>query len=272
MNAVVSSSTYQANIPAYNAFRSLDQNAKLSLLESITVLDSAPQFDDVDTEMHRALYFAAKPKFFEPFSVRVKGWWLNRVISHLTKNGQPPILSEEVDSEIRLLSRQFEEDSLPVDEDIMRAAVDASGYEDRTFVHQLRLIGVNDNRILMAMKNYFRAFEQRSRWVRDELLLVGELGDYEDRLIEEWRIIFEQKRDELGDTATEEAKQKAAKAVYQWVESETHRLIRPGCTEPAIARGTYQMLADKPEDKPRVVWHVDFPERLKELIQTRGEL
>lgn len=161
------------------------------------------------------------------------------------------------------MREQFKQDNLPVDDDIMNAAVDASGYQDRTFVHQLRLIEIGNQRIFYAIRNYFRAFEQRSRWVREDLLFVGELDRYEDRLVEEWELLFEAMRDELGDDAAEEAKKKAARTLYKWVETGSHRSIRAGVTEPCIARGTYQILADK----LRVGWHPEFLKRLKKLLE-----
>ncbi len=70
---------------------------------------------------------------------------------------------------------QFKEDNLPIDDEIMGDSVDASGYQNHLFVHQLKLINIGRGRIVHAIKNYFRAFEQRSRWVREDLLCVGEL-------------------------------------------------------------------------------------------------
>jgi hypothetical protein len=135
---------------------------------------------------------------------------------------------------------------------------------DRPFVEQLNIIGVNPNRVLHAIRNYYRAREHRSRWMREDLLYVGELDRYEERLIEEWDLLFQQMRDDLGDTAAEDEMTRAAQALYKWVETGAHAPIRRGVTEPAIARGTYQMLADDLQ----VGWHLEFRERLQALLST----
>jgi len=171
---------------------------------------------------------------------------------------------QAVEAEASHIRAQFKDDSLPVDDDIMRATVDASGYLDRPFVEQLNLVGVNQNRVFHAIRNYYRAFEHRSRWLREDLLYVGDLDRYEDRLIEEWDLLFQQMRDELGDDAAEDAKTSAAQDLYKWVETGTHHLIKPAVTEPAISRGTYQMLADD----LRVGWHMEFRERLQALLSS----
>jgi len=98
------------------------------------------------------------------------------------------------------------------------------------------------------------------------LLLVGDLDRYEDRLVEEWDILFQQMRDELGDLASEEAKKQAAQTLYKWVETGMHHPIRQGVTEPVVARGTYQMLADC----QKAGWHPEFVERLRQLMELQG--
>lgn len=58
--------------------------------------------------------------------------------------------------------------------------------DHRLFVVQLQEIGVSSNRIRNAILDYYRAFEQRSSWARENLLVTGEMEDYEDRLVDEW--------------------------------------------------------------------------------------
>lgn len=265
LNSTADSSTSQANAKAYQAYRALNQDQRKRLLQNVIVVDAAPTISDLDTELKEVAYGFAAKKFLESFLQRIEGWWYRRAIQHLVNDEAKPILSEELDSETTYLREQFKEESLPIDDDIMSASVDASGYQDRLFVHQLRLIEIGNTRIFHAIRNFFRAFEQRSRWVREDLLLVGELERYEDRLIEEWDIFFQQMRDELGEEATEKAKKTAAQTLYKWVETATHPQIRSGVTEPSISRGTYQLLSDS----QRVGWHLEFEERLRHLLENR---
>jgi hypothetical protein len=265
LNSTANSSTSQANAKAYQAYRALNQDQRKRLLQNVLVVDAAPTISDLDTELKEVAYGFAAKKFLELFLQRLEGWWYRRAIQHLVNNEAKPILSEELDSETASLREQFKEESLPIDDDIMSATVDASGYQDRLFVHQLRLIEIGNGRIFHAIRNFFRAFEHRSRWMREDLLLVGELARYEDRLIEEWDILFQQMRDELGEEATEEAKKTAAQTLYKWVEKATHPQIRSGVTEPSISRGTYQLLSDS----QRVGWHMEFEERLRQLLENQ---
>ena len=263
LNSTAESSTSQANALAYGAYRLLNDEQKRQLIESVFVVDGAPNIHDLDAELKEVVYFAVEQRFLDSFLQRLEGWWYRLAVKHLIDSDAKPIMSEELNSEMISLREQFKQESLPIDEDIMRASVDASGYQDRLFVQQLRLIEIGNPRIFHAIRNYFRAFEQRSRWVREDLLLVGELDHYEEQLVEEWDILFQQMRDELGDIATEAAKKASAQTLYKWVETGILPQIRSNVTEPSIARGSYQILSDA----KHVGWHLEFRERLQQLFE-----
>jgi hypothetical protein len=265
LNSTVDSSTNRANAQAYQAYRSLNLDQRKRLLQNVFVFDAAPHIQDLDSELREVLFYAVKQQFLNSYLQRLEGWWYRRTIQHLVDEKAKPISSEELESETVSLREQFKQESLPIDDDILSASVNASGYQDCIFVHQLRLIEIGNPRIIHAIGNFFRAYEQKSRWVREDLLLVGELERYERRLIEEWDILFQQMRDKLGENASEQAKKSEAQTLYKWVETETHPQIRAGVSEPFISRGTYQILSDA----LRVGWHTEFKEQLRQLFELR---
>lgn len=67
-------------------------------------------------------------------------------------------MSEEFEAQMDDLREQFKRDSLPIDPDILVAEVDGSQYTDALFVKQLELIGIGAQRVLAAIREYFRAF------------------------------------------------------------------------------------------------------------------
>lgn len=260
--ATATTSTNKANKAAYIAFIQLTDAERLSILKSIIVLDGSPCIGQLDEQLQQTLFWAVKRNFLDSSLQRLEGWWYKRVLMHLADSAAAPILGEELESEVNRIREQFKEENLPIDDDIMQATIDESGYMDRNFVKQLNLINVNKKRVFHAIRNYYRAFEQRSRWMREDLLLVGELDRYEEKLVEEWDLLFQQMCDDLGVDAAEEEMAQAAKNLYAWVETGAHHPIRSGVTEPAIARGTYQMLADD----LRVGWHLKFREHIEALL------
>ncbi len=274
--AVVNTSRSQENEHAYESFQSLSSGQQLDLLSNTFVLDATATISDLDEKLKREVYGFTDKKFYESFLKQLEGWWFRRTIPHLIDEAAKPILSEEIEAELAYLREQFKEDNLPIYDEIMSASrdeimgasIDASGNQDRFFVHQLRLIEIGNGRIFHAIRNLFRAFEHRSRWIREDLLHVGKFEQYEDRLFEEWDIHFNQMLDELGADATEEAKKAAAQALYKWVETDKHLPIRWEVTEPSISRGTYQLLSDS----QRVGWHAEFREKLHHILEVRETL
>ena len=265
LRSAAHSSTSRTNQAAYTAFLALDADQQRSLVEHAHVLGSTPNILDLDAELRRELRWAVEREHFEPFLSRLEGWWLRRAIQQLCDRDASPILSEEFESQVADLRDQFRRDALPIDEDILAAEVDASQYQDAVFVEQLRLIGIGAQRLVAAIREYFRAFTQRSRWLREDLLLVGELDRYERRLVEEWELVFDRVGDELGEYVVEDLKRRAGREVYNWVEERVIP-IRLNVTEPFVTRGTYQLLSDR----LRVGWHPEFLERLRHLLEEGG--
>ncbi|HMX29338.1 MAG TPA: hypothetical protein PKC13_27380, partial [Blastocatellia bacterium] len=137
------------------------------------------------------------------------------------------------------------------------------GAKERLFIEQLRLVAVAAPRIRKAINDYYRAFQQRSKWVREDLLLVGELETYERRLVDEWERLFERMKENLGDHAEETTLQHEGRALFNAVE-DLELNIRPRCNEPYIMRGSFHLLANQ----LRVGWHADFVQRLNQLLTT----
>jgi hypothetical protein len=261
MVATAQSSINRENEKAYTVFL---KNPAISraVLESTIVLDSSDDILEAGESIKKVIKLIVYKQFSDSFVRMLEGWWFNRSIKQLAKvNG--PILSEEIEDQIDELREQFKEDNLPIDDSILSAEVDHLPYLNEVFVQQLRLINIRNPRILIAIREYFRALEQRSRWIREDLLLVGELDKYERRLTEEWQIWFEGMREELGDDAAEEEKIKSAQALYRWVETQAGFPIRPRCNEPFVTRGTFHILANG----QKLGWHPDFADRLRLILE-----
>lgn len=153
--------------------------------------------------------------------------------------------------------------NLPIDEELIQVDIDEAAYLNDVFVAQLKLLGLAGKRVLNAMRQYYSASEQRSRWLREGILRFGELQTYDRRLQQEWDILFTAMLDDLGQEATEEEMVKAARILYKWAAQDAAFLIRPSCDEPFICRGSLQMLADS----RKIGWHPQFLERLKNIVR-----
>lgn len=254
-------STNLTNQKAYEAFKNISLKEKEMLFNRVFIVDSSPLISDIGSEMMKTIRYATKRKYLEPLFNRLEGWWFTRVLEHLTKTNDS-IPSKEIDAEIDVLREQFKDDNLPIDRDILNFTINKSAYADRNFVKQLEIIESSNERIFLAVKHYYRAFEHRTRWATDDLFIPDELDQYEDILVDEWKTGFDRMKEKLGKTAAEEMKKECARTLYHWIETHVNEPIRPGVTHPSICKGSYHMLSDK----GLVGWHPDFETKLKKLF------
>lgn len=262
LTSTSTTSTNETNARAYALFRGLSDSEKTQLLESVVVIPQVPSIDETDAALRQEARMAVRREFLTPFVSRLEGWWFRRVVRQMTAAHASPILSNELEAEVDDLREQFKRDALPIDQGILDAEIDGEAYEGAVFVRQVKMAAIGNQRILAAIRDYYRAFEQRSQWVREDLLLVGELDRYEQNLREEWELEFHRAADELGDDAAEDAKCKAAQRVYAWVEK-SHFPIRENVQHPSLSRGSLHLLANRMQ----IGWHPEFMARLKHLLE-----
>jgi hypothetical protein len=253
---------------AFTAFLDLTSDKRRVLVDSIRILDNSFNIDDAADKIKDRLKFAVNRKHLDGLYERLEGWWFGKVVTHLRSGLQNPIAGFEVHDRIRFIADQFRPDALPIDFlDAEPKQVDPVN-DSRLFVHQLKAIMVQNKRIEKAIIDYYRAFEQRSRWAREELLIGDELEQYEKKLIDEWERFSLAISDEYaGNEHSEIELQKIGRHIYNWAEQDADFRIRPEVTEPYVMRGSYQMLAN--EYPPRIWWHPRFITRLEELLVQR---
>lgn len=253
------------------AFNELTLSEKEDFLARILILDSNPRIEaipDTIRDMHmRSIRREHRNAVFE----RLEGWWNDAVIKQLTGGRDGGIFGYEVSDKLSALSKEYKLDNLPITFRGKAPAGEIDTENDpRTFVVQLRQIGVSSNRIRNAILDYYRAFEQRSEWARENLLVSGEIEDYEDRLVDEWSrykdVVFE----ELDENSAEDVLLRAGRELYTWADQQTGNYeslrIRARVTEPYVTRGSFHILADAAPE-PRVYWHPRFLDRVGQLLE-----
>lgn len=269
LDATATSSTNQTNMSAYAAYLKATSAERTAILNKVIIIDAAPTVADLDGELRQEVYWATGRGHHAAFLDRLEGWWLRRILRQLTAAPQDRVGSVELEAQMSDLREQFKQEALPIDEDLLEFTLDdatKAAHEDSTFVRQLEIIKAGKRRIAAAIRDYYRAYEQRSRWIRDDLVVGLDLAKYEKRLCEEWELVFEAMRDNVGDTATDEAQVQAARSVLAWAERTTIP-IRPSVTEPFVSRGSLHMLSDE----VRIGWHPDFRARLVSLLSAKED-
>lgn len=257
--------------PIAAAFEELNDAEKQDFLERILILDSSPRIGEIPVLIRDKHMRSIRREHREFVFERLEGWWTDVVIKQLTGARPEGIFGYEVSDKLSNFAEEYKADNLPI---TFRGKLPSDNFDiatdPRLFVAQLREIGVSANRIKNAILDYYRAFEQRSAWARESLLVLGEVEEYEDRLADEWDrykdVIFER----LEDDSAEDALRQAGVELYNWAEFETGKIeslrIRARVTEPYVLRGSFHILADS-TPHPRVYWHPRFLDRLGDVLE-----
>lgn len=268
LKKVSKESNNQVNLKFYNSFKSLNEEVAKKLLDNIVVIDGSSNIIDVENEIKREIRYSCLPKYQDLICERLEGWWFKKAIEALNSDDPIYVSQSQVRSYIVSISEEYTPDNLPIDVfEIEKLNVDNMTSNDKIFLEQLKLISIGSNRVRMALRDYYRAFKQRASWVRNDLLYVNELEDYERKLIDEWEHCFYAMQDDLeeyGDEITEEIKVKKGKKLFSDLEKKDIR-IRQKCSEAFVMRGSYHILSNQLE----IGWHTDFYERLKSLLELR---
>ncbi|WP_288075725.1 ABC-three component system protein [Pseudomonas sp.] len=256
--------------PIAEEFHKLNDDEKEDFLSRIVIFDGGPRIEDVPSiikDQHmRSIQRDNRDAIFE----RLEGWWNDTVVNLLVGKREDAILGYEISDKLSAFSEEYKSDNLPITfrGKMPAGEIDAEN-DPRLFVIQLREIGIASNRIRNAILDYYRAFEQRSSWARESLLISGEMEEYEDRLIDEWSryrdVVFE----ELDENSADAVLLEAGKALYRWVDLESGNIsslrIRERVTEPYVVRGGFHILANN-RPLPKVYWHPSFLGRVGQLL------
>lgn len=255
-------------------FQDLNKNEQEDFLSRIVIFDGSPRIADVPAIIKDQHMRSVRRENRDAIFERLEGWWNDTIVNLLVGKRTEPIFGYEISDKLSAFSEEYQSDNLPITFRGKEPSGGVDGENDpRLFVVQLREIGIASNRIRNAILDYYRAFEQRSVWARENLLVSGEIEEYEDRLVDEWSryrdVVFEELDEESADAVLLDA----GKALYRWMDLESGNIsalrIRERVTEPYVVRGGFHILANT-KPIPRVYWHPRFLSSVGELLGAAG--
>jgi hypothetical protein len=257
------SSTSDAIKQAFDVYMGLTSQQRTRLFKAMFLLDTSLIAVDVQKAIGVAVRHAVLPEHRQAFVERLQGWWYQRVIVHLTATANQPIPVIAIQQQVHELRGQFQRDALP--DDLFKESLPPEATpsdDDRTFIRQLLLIGLTKHRLRIAQEDHYRAFSQRSRWVKDNLIGMDDLLNFESRLVDSWQLKFHIMKDAVVAGIDELLLARHGLNLYQWVETEAPSQsalwVRPQFQSPYMTRGSFHILAEL----LRVGWHPDFESRL----------
>ena len=253
MQRISQESDNATNKKAYEAFSALEDWQQKGLLNSIYVIGNSLHITEVETMIKRQVRLSVSSSSIDAFTSRLEGLWFKRVIEVMSSDVEDAISIGELVHMIDDLRSQFLPGNLPSDfDDLDPEDIDIEN-DERIFVEQLRLIGASNRVIRNAIINYYRAFEQRSRWSRENLVKPGELKKYFNRLKDEWENQYSLV-EMAYDLSQDQQKTALGVKLYTVCQGDRALPIRPEFKSAYVARGSYHTLTDKND----IGWHPDY--------------
>lgn len=252
----------------FKEFKTLTKTQKTELVSLIKVLSDKPNLNEIRDDIEKKLTITTRPSFLSKVVDRVEGWWFDQVSEALLKEEKREITFTNLQSYINDVQEEYHLDNLPIHfSDLTPPKKSDIKESDRIFIEQLKLISISNPRIDKAISDYFKAFNQRTKWVEDGNLDLRHIEEYEKTLKDEWERLFLEVKEDLGDLPQHEDSLKGGKRVFNDLQKRTDLNIKEKCTEAYVMRGTFHILANKLD----IGWHPDFRERLKELFSELKE-
>lgn len=257
------SATYRA------AFLALSPPQRTALLQRVEVIDGAATATEIQPALERAVRKSVKAQRRTALVDRLRGWWHKRTIALLdavARGEADRIGAAELEAELHEIAETLRDENLPIDFLDMAEPTDKEVSEsDRIFVAQLRLVALSSERLRKCIYDHNRAFAQRSRWQRDELLEVGELGRYDRELKEAWERYFLPVGEDDGEDLGADAIRRQARGRFAELDRSDLAPIRRDVRQGWVARGSLHVIADRLE----IGWH---PQWLAHLRDRLGEV
>lgn len=189
---------------------------------------------------------------------RIIEWWDTQVFKSLTKERSVTL------SKLELQTKQFSliqdiSDGVLIDDFSSKYPADILAESSEMMVKQIELVHGTKTEISRAARDKWRAWNQRSRWIDDDISIAKELTEYDSVLIEEW----DDRHSNIMETSvgiTEKIKD--GHNLLKWTYEDAPTSVQPirhTWESPFLVRGIYQILSDE----LKVGWHPDYKEMIK---------
>ena len=255
--AAAGKSTNQVSANGREAFLAMGSALRKLFMSNVIVFDNAPNIIDVREEVEGALMIGVPAEVLSDYTDRVEGWWFRRVIAGLSKTDSPAISLTSLSAKLAEIRDDFRVSGLPLHPDIEKVdVIGLSDDDERVFVRQMRLVGLPDGPANRAVHDYYRAFVQRSKWARQDLLLDDEAESYDGSLSDAFAREVDAAKD-VHPCGSEDERCTLGRMLFHW--STRHQQPLRNRHELWLSSGSYQMLADRKS----IGWHLDFEALLK---------
>jgi hypothetical protein len=181
-------------------------------------------------------------------------WWDRQIVYSLCGKRDRVISRAELQQQISVVVGDIEQDRILPDFETVSAPGDY--HPDGMLARQIHLVEGQSSDHAKALREEWKAREQRSKWLNEKLSMAAVIDEYDRVLEEHWS----DRHCQIVESCAElEHKQKCTWGlkILRWTHEEAPNIVRPiapGWNAPYYVRGSYQVVAIN----LKVGWHPDY--------------
>lgn len=241
------------------AFLNLTFASRLNLLRRIRIVQGSLTIDQMEGEVASKLTLIKATDRLAIARLLIE-WWDRQVVYALCDKRPRFISRSELLQEIAERVSDLEHEMLLPDFTTMSHPADYQ--PEGMLTRQIALVGGKDSDIARAIREEWRARQQRARWVLERPGMAAKIGHHDTHMREEWSDKHKQMTEDCV-ALKEDGKCERGLGLLRWSHDVAPNTIEPiavGWSAPYYVRGSYQVLAINRE----VGWHPEYVERLKD--------
>jgi len=244
---------YGDRVDGCRAFLALSDVERANLLRRAAIRPNSPTVAEIEKEIAGCFHLVL-PEYRAAVAKRLVEWWDRQVVYSLCGKRDRAISRAELQSQIMEIVADLEQEKLAPDFET-RAPPD--DYQpDGMLARQIELVKGKPFDLCRAIREEWKAREQRGRWAADNPAMRAKITAYDHVLREHWFDRHEEMVDACAGLAPD-GKCQSGLALLRWTHNEAPTAVQPigvGWAAPYYIRGSYQVLAINLE----VGWHPDY--------------
>lgn len=249
---------YQDRIEGCEAFLALTETERLNLLRRALIVQDSPSIAEIEgrvAERLRILPVEQRPLV----ASQLLEWWDRQIVYSLCGMRDRVVLRTELQHQISSIVGDIEQGKLAADFETVNPPEDYQ--PDSMLARQIRLVEGKTSDLSKAIREEWKAREQRSKWLNRNPAMVTLINEYDRVLEEHWS---DRHCQMVEDCVELDEKRKCASGlkILRWTHEDAPNVIRPiaeGWSAPYYVRGSYQVLAIN----LTVGWHPEYAVKLR---------